>query len=45
MSLAPEGEMNVISEEYASYSLTMSVLSDAPNHPNDPFGTLDRIRE
>lgn len=44
VSVAPEGEMNVISDEYGNFQLTMSVLSDAANHPNDPFGTLDRIR-
>lgn len=43
-SCAPEGEMNVISDEYGNFQLTMSVLSDAANHPNDPFGTLDRVR-
>lgn len=44
VSCSPEGEMNVISDEYGNFQLTMSVLSDAANHPNDPFGTLDRIR-
>lgn len=43
-SCAPEGELNLISDEYGSFQLTMSVLSDASNHPNDPFGTLDRVR-
>lgn len=44
VSCAPEGEMNVISDEYGNFQLTMGVLSDAANHPNDPFGTLDRVR-
>jgi hypothetical protein len=43
-SVAPEGELNVISDEFGSFQLTMGVLSDAANHPNDPFGTLDRVR-
>lgn len=44
VSVAPDGEMNFISDEYANFNLTMSVISDAANHPNDPFGTLDRVR-
>ncbi len=44
VAISPEGDLNVISEEYASFQITMSVLSDAANHPNDPFGTLDRVR-
>lgn len=44
VNVAPEGDLPLVSDEYASYQLTMSVLSDASNHPNDPFGTLDRIR-
>lgn len=43
-SCSPEGEMNVISDDFGNFQLTMSVLSDAANHPNDPFGTLDRVR-
>lgn len=43
VNVAPTGELNLISDEYGSYQLTMAVLSDAENHPNDPFGTLDRI--
>lgn len=44
VSVAPEGELNVISDEFGSFQLSMGVLSDAANHPNDPFGTLDRVR-
>lgn len=44
VSVAPEGELNFISDEYGSFQLSMGVLSDAANHPNDPFGTLDRVR-
>jgi hypothetical protein len=42
-SIAPEGELNLISDEYGSYQLTMAVLSDSENHPADEFGTHDRI--
>lgn len=44
VSVAPEGEMNFISDEFGNFQLSMGVLSDAANHPNDPFGTLDRVR-
>lgn len=42
-SIAPSGDLNLISDDYGSYSLEFSVISDSTNHPNDPFGTLDRI--
>lgn len=45
VSMAPEGELNFISDEYGTFQLTMGVLSDPTNHPNDPFGTLERIEE
>jgi len=45
VSLAPEGSLNFISDDYGNFQLSMGVLSDAVNHPDDPFGTLDRIRE
>lgn len=44
VNVAPEGELNLVSDEYGSFQLTAEVLSDAANHPNDPFGTLDRVR-
>lgn len=44
VNVAPEGELNFISDEYGSFQLTMEILSDGANHPNDPFGTLDRVR-
>lgn len=44
VQVGPTGEMGVISDEYGNFQLTMAVLSDAANHPNDPFGTLDRVR-
>jgi hypothetical protein len=44
VAISPEGELGMISDEYGSFQITMSVLSDAANHPNDPFGTLDRVR-
>jgi hypothetical protein len=42
-NVAPEGELSLISDDFGSYQLTMAVLSDAENHPSDPFGTYDRI--
>lgn len=44
VDVAPDGEMNLISDDYGAFSLTMAVLSDASNHANDPYGTLDRVR-
>lgn len=45
VQIAPEGDLGLISDEYGSFQITMEVLSDATSHPNDPFGTLDRVRE
>lgn len=43
VSVAPDGELNFISDEYGAFSLSMAVLSDATNHADDPYGTLNRI--
>lgn len=43
-AVSPEGAMPLVSDDYATFQLTAEVLSDSANHPNDPFGTLDRIR-
>jgi len=44
VDLAPDGELNLISEDYSGFSLSCAILSDASNHPDDPYGTLDRVR-
>lgn len=42
-SAAPDGDYGFITEnDYASFSLTFDVLSDAVNHPNEPFFVLER---
>lgn len=43
VDVAPDGELNLIGDDYGAFSLTMAILSDSENHPNDPFGTLDRV--
>jgi hypothetical protein len=43
VDVAPDGDLNLISDDYGSFSLTMAILSDAANHPNDEFGVLERI--
>lgn len=44
VSVAPEGELQFISEEYGNFQLTMSVVDDSANHPTSPFGQLSRVR-
>jgi hypothetical protein len=41
---APTGDLGLISDDYGTFQLTLSVLSDSNNHPNNPFGTLNRVR-
>lgn len=43
VSVAPDGELNLISDEFGAFSLTMAVLSDSAHHTDDPYGTLNRI--
>ncbi len=43
-NVAPEGDLNLIGDEYGEFQLSIDVLSDI-NHPDDPFGTLDRVDE
>lgn len=43
VNVAPDGELNLIGDEYGSFNLTMTIMDDSANHPNDPFGTLDRV--
>ena len=38
VNLAPDGDLNLISDDYGTYSLTMAVIDDSVNHPDDPFG-------
>lgn len=44
VNVAPDGELQLISEEYGSFSLSMEILSDAENHPDEPFGVKRRVR-
>lgn len=43
VDVSPDGDLEFISDDYGNFNLTMAVLSDATAHPNDPFGTLDRV--
>jgi hypothetical protein len=42
-SIAPDGELSFIGDEYGAFSLSISLLSDGTNHPSEPYGTLERI--
>lgn len=42
-NVAPEGELNLIGDDYGSYQLTMAVVDDSVNHPGDPFGVYERV--
>lgn len=44
VSIAPEGELPFISDDYGSFQLSMSVIDDSANHPTAPFGYLSRTR-
>jgi hypothetical protein len=43
VNVAPDGELGLISDEYGAFSLTAAIMDDSANHPDDPYGTLDRI--
>lgn len=43
VSVVPDGDFGFIGDDYASFNLQFSILSDGTTHPTDPFGTLDRI--
>ncbi|MBK6423877.1 MAG: hypothetical protein IPF77_17025 [Gemmatimonadetes bacterium] len=40
MSAAPDGELGLITEEYGSFSLVLTVLNDAATHPTEPYYRL-----
>lgn len=42
VSVGPEGEYALISEDYGEFSLTLAVLNDAANHPSEPYFKLTR---
>lgn len=43
VDVAPDGELQLISDDYGSFTLTMAVLNDGANHPSEPYGTLERV--
>lgn len=42
VDVAPDGEVQLIGDEYGNFTLTMGVLVDA-THPGEPYGTLERV--
>lgn len=40
VSLTPNGDIGLISDEWGSFTLEMTVLSDRMNHPDEPFFKL-----
>lgn len=43
VNVAPTGELGLIGDDFNSYQLTMAVVDDSVNHPDDPFGNYERI--
>lgn len=44
VQLSPDGELALISDEFASIGLTGAVTLDSTNHPNEPFGrAIERV--
>lgn len=37
VSISPDGGFNLVSEEFGEYKIKGDVLSDAANHPNEPY--------
>lgn len=44
VSIAPNGELPFITDDYGAFQLSMSVLDDSANHPTAPFGYVSRVR-
>lgn len=42
-TVAPDGGYQFISDDYGSFSLRFSVVSDSTNHPTEPFFTHERV--
>jgi hypothetical protein len=42
VDVAPNGELNLIGTDYGSFQLSMPVLDDGANHPDEPYGHLER---
>ena len=43
VDVAPDGELQLISDEYGAFTLTMAVLVDGTDHPAEPYGILERV--
>lgn len=43
VALSAEGDVGLISDDFASFNLTADGLSDAVNHPDEPFYALTEI--
>ena len=44
VDIAPNGALQLIGEDYGSFTLAMGVLSDEA-HPEEPYGIIERIRQ
>lgn len=44
VDIAPNGALQLIGEDYGSFTLAMGVLSDEA-HPDSPYGILERVRQ
>jgi len=42
VDVAPDGEVQLIGDDYGNFTLSMAVLVDA-THPGEPYGKLERI--
>lgn len=42
VNITPSGELPLVSDDFATFPLAMSVLADTANHQANPFGYLER---
>ncbi|EGO65612.1 hypothetical protein [Acetonema longum] len=43
VSITPGGELGLISEEYATFPITVTILDDRSHHPDEPFHRLVKV--
>lgn len=43
VSITPNGDIGLIGEEYAGFDITVTVMDDSENHPNEPLHRLVKL--
>lgn len=43
VNVSPDGELNLVGDDYGGFGVRMTIVDDSANHPTEPYGYIERF--